>query len=237
MSYPLQVFKPIRSKRTFEEISGRIKELIFEGVLKPGDRLPSEIELAKMLGVGRQSVREALRLLELSGFLSVQRGVKGGPVVEDTIFNKMGSLFLSAFKFKKISIEDLTKARIEIEKSVLLYAIENADAEDLKRLRGNLRKAKNTLRRGRPAFEENIEFHRLLAKSSKNHVFILVMESILAVLSDFRSRVNEVGLDRSRAVTLCHEKILKALQDKRKEEALQILDNHLKEVQQILIQE
>jgi len=64
MAYALQLFKPIRGKRTFEEISSEIKRLIFDGVLKPGDKLPSEIELAKMFAVGRQSVREALRLLE-----------------------------------------------------------------------------------------------------------------------------------------------------------------------------
>lgn len=237
MVYALQLFKPIRGKRTFEEISSEIKRLIFDGVLKPGDRLPSEIELAKMFAVGRQSVREALRLLELSGFLNIRRGVKGGPVVEDTLFNKMGNLFLNAFKFKKISLEDLTKARIEIEKSVLLYAIENADVEDLKSLKSNIRKAKSTLRKGNPAFEENIDFHRLLARSSKNHVFLLVMESILAVLSDFTSRVNYVGLDRSREVTLCHEKILRAIQAKDREEATRVLEDHLKEVRRILVED
>ena len=56
------LFTPIESKRTFEEISSKVKTLIFDGTLKPGDKLPSELELAKQFGVGRQSVREALRL-------------------------------------------------------------------------------------------------------------------------------------------------------------------------------
>jgi DNA-binding transcriptional MocR family regulator len=71
------LFTPIESKRTFEEISSKVKTLIFDGTLKPGDRLPSELELAKQFGVGRQSVREALRLLELSGFVSIQKGYGG----------------------------------------------------------------------------------------------------------------------------------------------------------------
>lgn len=237
MSYSLPLFKPIRGKRTFEEISSEIKQLIFDGVLKPGDKLPSEIELAKMFAVGRQSVREALRLLELSGFLNIRRGVKGGPVVEDTLFNKMGNLFLNAFRFKKISLEDLTKARIEIEKSVVLYVIENADEEDIKSLKSNIRKAKSVLRKGYPAFEENIEFHRLLAKSSKNHVFLLVMESILAVLSDFTTRDNDVSLDRSKGVTLCHERILRAIQERNKEEASRALEEDLMNVRGFLIKE
>jgi len=61
------IFTPIKSKRAFEEVSSRIKELIFEGVLKPGDKVSSEGELAKQFNVGRQTVREALRILELSG--------------------------------------------------------------------------------------------------------------------------------------------------------------------------
>lgn len=188
-----------------------------------------------MFAVGRQSVREALRLLELSRFLSIQRGMGGGPVVEDTLFSKIGTLFLNAFKFNKISLEDLTIARVEIEKSVLLYAIENADTEDLKSLKSNIRKANSLLKKGSAAFKEHFEFHRLLAKSSKNHVFILVMESILAVLSDFRSRVNEVGIHRSREVTLCHEKILRAIEDKNRQDAIRLMDEHLGEVREILL--
>jgi GntR family transcriptional regulator, transcriptional repressor for pyruvate dehydrogenase complex len=61
------MFQPIKGKRTFEEVSDKIKSLVIKGILKVGDRLPSEAELARQFSVGRQSVREALRLLELSG--------------------------------------------------------------------------------------------------------------------------------------------------------------------------
>jgi DNA-binding FadR family transcriptional regulator len=62
------LFVPIKDLRTVNEISTKIKDLIFSGVLKPGDRLPSEVKLAQQLNVGRQTIREALRLLEISGF-------------------------------------------------------------------------------------------------------------------------------------------------------------------------
>jgi len=58
------VFTPLKNPRTFEEVSNRIKKLIFDGVFKPGDKLPPEIEIAQQFNVGRQSIREALRILE-----------------------------------------------------------------------------------------------------------------------------------------------------------------------------
>ena len=85
MNVKKELFSPIKSKRTFEEVSGKIKTLIFDGVLKPGDRLPSEIELARQFMVSRQTIREALRILELSGFIKVQKGGSGGPLIKDTI--------------------------------------------------------------------------------------------------------------------------------------------------------
>ena len=59
------IFEPLRTKRAFEEISAEIKRLIFSDKLKPGDRLPSEIELAGQFGVSRHTIREALRGLEI----------------------------------------------------------------------------------------------------------------------------------------------------------------------------
>ena len=132
------VFTPIKGSRTFEEVSDQIKKLIFDGVFKPGDKLLPEIELAQQFNVGRQSIREALRILELSGFITIQKGGGGGAVIRDTISSTISRLFLDAFQLEKITIEELTVARFEIEKTVLKYAIANADEADLKRLQENV---------------------------------------------------------------------------------------------------
>ena len=83
------------------------------------------------------------------------------------------------------------------------------------------------------AFEENVEFHRLLSKASKNHVFIIVSESLLAMLSHFRSRLDEVGLDRSKTVTKYHEDILAAIISGQRDQAFKLLEKHLMEVHRI----
>lgn len=223
-------YHPIKTKRTFEEVSSRIKELIFEGVFKPNEKLPSENELAKKFQVGRQSVREALRLLEISGFITVQRGVNGGPVIQNTMLNKMAGMFLDTFKFNRIPIEDMTLARTEIEKVILRFAIDNADEKDIRNLRENIHKAKVNQNKNLPAFEENIDFHRLLAKASKNHVFVMVMDSIMTVEADFRSRYKKINMKKSIEITKNHEEILQTLIERDCARAQELLEILLKEV-------
>jgi GntR family transcriptional regulator, transcriptional repressor for pyruvate dehydrogenase complex len=87
-------FKSPKIKRSFNEISSEFKKLIFQGVLKPGDRLPSQIEIARQFNVVRQTVRESMRILEKGGFITIQRGVKGGPFIVDTMLNRLSTLFI-----------------------------------------------------------------------------------------------------------------------------------------------
>lgn len=231
------LFTPYKTKRSFEEISDEIKTLIFSGELKTGDRLPSETEIARQFGVSRQTIREAMRILELSGFISIQRGVKGGPFVEDTVYNRISSLFLDGFKFRKISIEELILARSDIEKAMLAHVIKNADDSDIERLKDNIRRAKAKLKRNVSAFEENIAFHKLLARASKNYVYVIVVESIMAVLSDFYSRLTKHNVERSNRIAKCHEDILDAITRREYEAAVKSFQMDLEEVGEVHVEE
>ena len=177
------LIEPIKNRRAFEKVSERLKELIFDGTLKPGQQLPSEAALARLFQVGRQSVREALRVLEITGFITTRPGLKGGAVIEGTVLSKLSNLFVDTFKLHPASLEDCIVARREIEISVLQLTMSNIDQTGIEGLRANIDHAKTKLEAGAPAFMENIEFHRLLARTSKNYVFLIVMESLLAVLT------------------------------------------------------
>jgi len=234
MNEPKNVFEPFKAKRTFEEVSQLIKNQIFNGVFKPGDKLPPEAQLAKQFNLGRQTIREALRLLELSGFITVQKGGGGGPVIKDTILQRIGDLFLDSFRMKKISMEELTEVRAEIEQIVLSYAIDRADESDIKRLQKNVREARRKIENDIPATQENFQFHRLLAEASKNYLFVIVMESIMAVHSDLLSGTGS-NLKTSENVVTYHEDILKAVVEKKRNKALQLLEKHIKEVKRRLL--
>ena len=169
------LFKPIKAKRSFETVSANIKKLIFDGSLKPGDRLPTEMELSHQFNVSRQTIREALRILELSGFITVQKGGIGGPLVKNTILHTINALFLDAFQMDKVSIHELTSARLEIERIVLAQVIEHAEASDFDLLRANILTAKDKLENKVMPTDENIEYHNILAEATKNHVFVIVV--------------------------------------------------------------
>jgi GntR family transcriptional regulator, transcriptional repressor for pyruvate dehydrogenase complex len=225
---------PLRNKRTFEEVSDRLKELIFNGTLKPGQQLPSEHALAQLFQVGRQSVREAMRVLELSGCIIVRPGVKGGAIIESTMLSRLSGIFLEMFKFHKVLPEDCVAARREIEASVLGFVFENAKPEDLETLRSNVMAARTKVQANKSAYEENLDFHRLLAKASKNYTFSIVMESILTVFSDFRSRHQSVSLKQSKAIVGFHEAIVDALAANEKTRALELLKEDLAASEKIM---
>ena len=236
------VFTPIKSPRTFEEVSNQIKKLIFDGVFKPGDKLPPEIEIAQQFNVGRQSIREALRILELSGFITIQKGGGGGAIIKDTISNTISELFLDAFQLERITIEELTIARFEIEKIVLKYTIEKADKSDIESLQQNIQAAREKIENNNPAVDENIRFHKLLARASKNQLFVIVVEAVTAAIRHFLSGLgpdaetsdsekwyNE-SMMNSKNTLAYHEDILNAIIAKKLDQAIDILENHLLEV-------
>jgi len=217
------LIKPVKSKRTFEEVSDKIKDLIFNGTLMPGQRLPSEVELAQLFHVGRQSVREALRVLELSGFITVKSGVKGGAVIEGTMLTKLAGLFLETFKLNKMSLQDCIEARKAIEVMVLDFVFKNATKEDIDVLRSNVMAAKVKLHARGSAFQEHVDFHRLLAKTSKNYTLTVIVEIVLAVFSDFASGYRPLSLKESKRMAGLHEAIVDALAAKKKAAAVGFL--------------
>ncbi len=85
-------FRPIHTRRAFEEICERIREQLALGVLKPGDKLPPERDLAQQLGVSRNVLREALRSLEMAGVLRLQKGVKGGAFIQEGDTSRMNGV-------------------------------------------------------------------------------------------------------------------------------------------------
>ncbi len=106
-------FRPIRTRRAFEEICERIREQLALGVLKPGDKLPPERELAQQLGVSRNVLREALRSLEMAGILRLQKGVKGGAFIQEGDTSRMNEVMRDMLSLGTISVRELSEARIQ----------------------------------------------------------------------------------------------------------------------------
>ncbi|MHB8766657.1 MAG: FadR/GntR family transcriptional regulator [Deferrisomatales bacterium] len=231
---PDTLFTPVTSKRSFEEVADRIKALIIDGRLKPGDRLPSEVELAAQFGVSRQTLREALRILEISGLVAVQRGGAGGPVVRNTLGQRISDLLMDALRLERVTLEELTVARLGIERLVLSLACAAAGEDDFQRLEDNMARARARLDSGQRATAENLEFHRILARASGNNVLVVVIESIFVLLEELLGRLGP-DLAVSAGALGDHERIVAALRGRRAAEADRLMEEHLFEVRTRLL--
>ena len=217
----------MKKKRAFEDIANNIKELIINGHLKPGDRLPPESEIANQFNVGRNTIREALRVLELLGFVKIKRGGRGGPVIADTSLNRITNLFLDLVKFQHLSIDEIKLARVQTEMMIFNETLKRIDGQDIEKLKKNIIKAESKLKMGHVAYEENVEFHRLLAKASKNYLYTIQAELLLTVYSDFRATVSTINPERSALATKSHKEILKQIIAGEKKKAMALFEEDL----------
>jgi GntR family transcriptional regulator, transcriptional repressor for pyruvate dehydrogenase complex len=129
---------PVRLPKAAEIVAGRIRRDVATGRLKPGQTLPPEPFLLQTLGVGRPALREALRILEVEGLLSVRRGNRGGAVIETpklATAARASGLYLQA---NGTRIDDIYEARLILEPAAAGRAAKFADDDELDRLRGVL---------------------------------------------------------------------------------------------------
>jgi DNA-binding FadR family transcriptional regulator len=228
------MFEPIKGSRAFEEVAERIKKQIFDQVLNPGDRLPPETQMASQFQVGRQTMREALRLLEMSGLITIQKGGGGGAFINDAIHYTISDLFLDAYRMHKVALNDLTEARMEVEKLVLDHVLERIRENDLARLKKNVAQAKARIEQGEMATEENVEFHRIFAAASQNFVYVIIMECLMAANAKILSKAG-VTLETSARVVQSHQDLVEAIENKDAPRAHELISEHLLDVEKRLL--
>lgn len=175
--------KPIRKIRLSESVIAAIKEIIVEEGFKPGDKLFSENELTKKLKVSRSSVREALRMLEVTGQVTVKQGK--GTFIADANGQQFNT-FSTWLKNNEQSTKDNFEVRMIIEPKAAGYAAEKADAVDIQQMEevcaqfAHFAKTNN--------IEELIQcdrgFHCILAGATKNLTLHVLMESMTTTLPD-----------------------------------------------------
>lgn len=227
-------FDPIKSVRTFESVAAKIKEIIFEGNLAPGDKLPPEGQLAKQFNVGRQTIREALRLLERSGFITIQKGGGGGPVISDAVVFRIKDLMIDAMRLRRVGVKELTIARLSVEK-IIFDCLLKTQPLDLGPLEQNVWAARKLLAKGEHATPLNIQFHILAAEATGNHVYVLIEQAIMAVLSDFLTR-STIAVQNSKTTVDCHASLIQALKERDQDAVMSWLYRDLNHANDLFVQ-
>ena len=167
-------FKQLKKTRLYEEVAEQIKEAILDGHLKPAERLPSERDLCEMFGVGRPTVREALRVLANMGLIAIGTGVKGSTVKDVDITQYMEAVrqqMSHLIKINEQSIRDLWEVRKYIELGIALTAARRATREDFNILDEYIRQMEACGDDTRAYFPFAVEFHKYLAGATQNKIF------------------------------------------------------------------
>ena len=170
-------FKQLKKTRLYEEITDQVKDAILDGHLKPGERLPAERDLCEMFGVGRPTVREALRVLDNMGLIEIGPGVKGSTVKDVDITQYMDAVrenFSHLIKVNEETIQDLWEVRKYIELGISLTAARKAGRQDLIKLRECIQRMEACGNDTRTYFPIAVEFHKYMAKATQNKIFYIL---------------------------------------------------------------
>jgi DNA-binding FadR family transcriptional regulator len=229
-------FRPIHTRRAFEEICQRIREQLALGVLKPGDKLPPERDLAQQLGVSRNVLREALRSLEMAGVLRLQKGVKGGAFIQQGDTSRMNDVMQDMLSLGTISVRELSEARIHVLDLVVSLACANARHADFQALEANIERTELATREGRllDRVECSREFYKLLASATGNKVIAMIVDSVTEIHMRFvYAKAASSGVAMPRLVEK-RRQFLTTLRARKVSAATRLMRAHLESVQRML---
>jgi len=201
------MFSPARPRRTFEEIINQIKANIEQGRLRRGDKLPTERALAVQFEVSRNTVREALRTLEISGFITLKRGPTGGAFVAASDPAILNSQLTSALRLTDFSVADLTMAMRAITVMLLDAALPRLREADLLAMEANIREAEAVIDDPQRRSTILIQFYRLLAEASENKILVTISDTFVDLLQQWVVRLGSLGgtrVIRSRRAIVRH---------------------------------
>lgn len=220
--------RQLRASKVSQAVASAIVERIVAEDLQPGDRLPTEAQMLADFNVGRASIREALRVLEVYGLISIRQGQKGGPMVAPLSPSDLGRTLSFFFHLDGTSYRELIEARLTIEPVMARLAAERQDAELLEALRDVME------REGTSSPEDEIlcaeEFHYRICGASGNKALDLLGRSLRTV---YASRISAAGIlppESHKQIHRTHAQIGKAILAGNGKRAERLMADHLREL-------
>jgi len=224
-------FEVVRRNRVYEEVARQIERLILKK-LQPGDKLPSERELAELLHVSRGSIRDAIRGLELMGLVEPRQGA--GTIVREVSVDSLVNPFANALKRRKELVGELLDFRKMLEPPLAARAATHASAEEISEMEEILRRQEEKQSQGDAAVAEDTEFHYSVALASDNSVVLKVIDILMDLLRETRTRSLQVEGRPQRSLS-GHRRILAAIKRHDGEAAKAAMRRHLEDVEEIVL--
>ena len=221
-----KTISPERRGRTSEEVVTHLREMIHRGELRPGDRLPPERDLAKLLGVSRPTLRAGIRSLAALGILRSRQGAgtfvvdsNGPPALDSSPLRLMASLH-------GFTMAEMFEARRALEMAVAGLAAERATGEQMATMAEEIAEMYASLDNPEQYLIHDMRFHQTIAAASGNRILTVLMNMVMKVLLEVRIKtVNQAqGLKESAEM---HRRIYRAIRERDPEAARDMMREHL----------
>ena len=224
-------FETVRRNKVYEDVARQIERLILKK-LSPGDKLPSERELAELLSVSRSSIRDAIRSLELAGMVEPRQGA--GTIVREITANAVANPLSNALKRKEEIMGELLDFRKILEPPLAARAATHASADEIAEMEDILERQQVKAKAGASTIQEDSEFHYAVAMASGNSVVLKVLDILMDLLRDTRERSLQAE-GRPQKSLAGHLRILSAIKRHDAEAAKAAMRRHIEDVEEIVM--
>ena len=227
MSDKPTTYAPIARRKTYELVAERLLDQIRDRHLTPGDVLPPERELVQTYGVGRSSVREALRMLESQGLIE-SRG--DGALAVARLRNPFDQSLDLLLRLEEATFANLFEVRRILEGEAAALAASRRTATDLRAMESVVDAMDDALSSEQRFIEADLAFHMAVAAASRNPVLVHLMHAIRDLLQRSLSSSYHIPGSPESAIDM-HRLILEAVAEKRPEAARQRMQEHVARVE------
>lgn len=219
---------PVRPQKTAVLVAQRIVADIQQRGNKVGDRLPPEKAMLAEYNIGRGTLRESLRFLELQGIIVLKPGPGGGPIVQQPDGSGLATALTLLLQFENAPYRTITEARTALEPMIARLAATRMSDEHLAELKYTVDEMLERLGDEEVFLEMNQRFHDVIANNSGNALFGHLIDTLLEILDG-----TAIGVDypehRRMAVYKAHAAIYEGLAARDPDAASDAMHEHILE--------
>jgi GntR family transcriptional regulator, transcriptional repressor for pyruvate dehydrogenase complex len=225
----LDGLQTVSSGRLSGQVVSQFVDLLRKGELAAGDRLPPERELAERFGVGRNSIREALRELNMLGLVTSRHGE--GTFVGRPDASQLMAPFRAVIELSAPAVDSIVEFRLAFEPGIAALAARNLTAEGEQRLGAALERFEGALaRKGAQAEHSDAAFHFAIAECTGNPTVIAVHQALLELLTTSRSGLKREAYEPDHQIAVGHRELHAAITSRDEERARTTMHEHLVQV-------
>jgi DNA-binding FadR family transcriptional regulator len=221
-------FSRIRTTRASDDVIRQIRAAILSGEVQPGERLPTEREMAQQFGVSRVTIRDALRALEASGLIVVRVGGQGGPYVARPDISLLSDSLEAHLQLHGTTFGELAEARVALETTAARAAAERATEADLAAIQASLQAPGEGVLSAEAA-ATSLDFHTALVAASHNRALIAMFTATRALIQEAFDVLHAHQPDMALSARRAHADLYQALAVRDGDLAVRIMREHLTE--------